>query len=900
MGVTVSFVVPFSHPQATTVAVVGGKGANLGHLTGAGFRVPPGFTVSTDAYTRFIDVNDLRGAISGIAAELAYDDPDRLEQDTDRIRRKIIEADLGDDIAAAITAAYAALGDEPYVAVRSSGTAEDTASASFAGLHDTYLDIRGSADVVDAVKRCWASMWSARATAYRHTNGFDQDAARIAVVVQAMVESEVSGVMFTANPLAVRTDEIVLNASWGLGEAIVSGIVTPDEYTLALGTLAVKKLVPGDKNVKIVRSPDGKGTVTEPVPDDDRDRPSLDDAEVAELGVLGRRIMDHYGGLPQDIEWGLADGQLYVLQSRPVTGADFLWEEYLETWQRVPEDDNVTWSYKWAEQFWTGGITPLFYSVRGREFFEGMNYMFDLSGFEDLEDTWYFKWSNGTAYYNVDLHRKWAQYAFPRFLRVGALEFIPETMVAEVARQPLDVPKFLRMLAGVNGSRKSAFFKWEKSVRYWIDNKVTAANGLSDEELRRLSDDELKRYADSRPQMAKEFMDPMWVGGQMITPILFGLFVTALTSWYDGDNPLILQDLISGLPTTLQSKEMHDLFRLSEMIRASAPLQTAFRDEDATGFLAAAEHSDDGRQFLERYHAFLDVNGHRGHADRDVYFTRRVEDPSLDHAALQALLNAPEPTPPWEIEARVAQRRQASTEDVMARLRSQQFGTFKASAFRFLHEWVLSFLVLRDDWRHYIDRITFSKRRAFLEVGRRAAERGALESAEDCFFLADIELYAVLDGIAPMPVTKAKIAARRRAFDRMEAREFSPPTYLRGRTPITFDTAEPSSDGSLRGLGTSGGTATGRARIVPELRQIGRVEKGDILICNATDPGWAPVFTIINGLIIETGGMLAHGSCLSREHGIPAVQLRNAMQLIPEGAEIRIQGGTGEITIVSD
>ncbi|HEV7534070.1 MAG TPA: PEP/pyruvate-binding domain-containing protein, partial [Acidimicrobiia bacterium] len=209
----------FDDQDSGTHSLVGGKGANLGLLTRAGFPVPPGFSVTTAAYSAFIASSGLGDKIAAIVAELKYDDPDQLEALTGEIRELIVGAALPDGLATEITAAYTALG-ESYVAVRSSGTAEDLAEASFAGMHDTYLDIKGAANLLDAVKRCWASMYTARATAYRHNKGFDHAESRIAVVVQQMVESEVSGVMFTGNPMTTATDEIVVNASWGLGEAI--------------------------------------------------------------------------------------------------------------------------------------------------------------------------------------------------------------------------------------------------------------------------------------------------------------------------------------------------------------------------------------------------------------------------------------------------------------------------------------------------------------------------------------------------------------------------------------------------------------------------------------------------------------------------------------------------------
>ncbi|MGE3600078.1 MAG: PEP/pyruvate-binding domain-containing protein [Dehalococcoidia bacterium] len=896
------YIVPFQgDPRATQVDAVGGKGANLGVLTSAGLPVPPGFTVATDAYRRFIECNGLGARISETVADLAHDDVDAIERATAALRVAIENARMPGDVAAEIAEAYAGMAGEPYVAVRSSGTAEDMTGASFAGLHDTYLDVRGEAQVIDAVKRCWASMWSARATSYRRTQGFEQGSVAIAIVVQVMVESEVSGVMFTANPLEGRTDEIVVNASFGLGEAIVAGLVTPDAVTLDLATLHVKKRVLGSKERRIVRAPGrGEGTVEQLVAEADRNRDCLDDDAVAALGTLGRRIMAHYGGLPQDIEWAFARGEFYVLQARPVTGVEFLWDDSLEAGvQNAPEDPQTIWTQKWAEMYWTGGITPLFYSVRGRHFRKGIQFMLDLAGFHQLERVRYFEARGGTVYYNADFHRTFTLWALPKFARSAAMiDILPDAWIPEVAAAPVKLWKYLCMLVRVNSSSDASFFNWQRTMREWIEHRIAEADGLADDALRELSDEELKCYAFQQEEVQRKFSDPLWVGFNIAAPHLLGLFMAMVSRWYAGENKLIVQDLISGNPAqSLQSREMHELFRLAAAIRESEVLTRLFRENEGTAFFEQLRSCEEGRRFLQQYEAFVASHGHRGQADRDIYYLRRAEDPRLDYEAFRSLLGSPDFTPPWEIEGRVCRKREEATADVLEHIRRQPFAGLKAWAFRLVQQKILDFLLLRDDWRHYADRITYSKRRAFLEVGCRAVARGRLATVNDCFFLSDAELYDVLDGRDSPPLTRAKIAARREAFERVDSRRESPPVYLRGRTPVALDSAQASGD-ALAGIGISAGTATGRARVVPDLRGIGRVERGDILICNATDPGWAAVFTLIHGLVIETGGMLAHGACLSREHGIPAVQLRNAMRLIPDGARVRIRGDTGELVIL--
>ena len=895
-----SYIIGFTDEGGTEVAAVGGKGANLGLLTIAGFRVPPGFTVATNAYLEFIEANGLADRIAQTVAGLDYGDAEGLERESATIRQAIEQAPMPEQIAARIYEAYAGLGDNIYVAVRSSGTAEDTAAASFAGLHDTYLDIRGGDAVVDAVQRCWASMWTARAVAYRRTQGFDHATATIAVVVMAMVESDVSGVLFTANPRDGRTDELVVNASWGLGEAIVSGIVTPDEVTLDLATLRVKKTVLGTKEVQVSRAPDGAGTVEEPVPADKRSVPSLTDEQLVTLGDLGRRVMRHYGGLPQDTEWAMKDGEFYLLQARPVTGADFRWEEAIElAAQNATDTDDIVWTQRWAESYWTGGISPLFYSVRVRHYRKSIEYFLDLCGFDELKGQPYFKYHRGTVYWNANFQKGFTQLVVPPSLRAGALDMVPQTWHEDILSRPLDLFKYVRMLFSLGSSSQHSPLTWTKTQRRFIDDTVEPANAPSDDVLRNMSDEELKRYAHEMEELQHAYCDNLWIGYNIIFPNVFGPFATMVAKYYKGDNALILQDLISGNPKqTLQQVETHEQFELAQDIRNSPELVEVFESSDAETFFGRLPDSERGREFLTRYRQFIADHGHRGAADRDLYYKRRADDPRIDFEAFVLALKDADPTPPWEIEQRVAAQREKALAEVLAHLEGHLAGGLLVKAFRLLHSWVLDFLWIREDSRHYADRISYSKRKAFLEVARRCVERGTLAEADDCFFLTDVELYELFGGSGSIPLAAAKIAARKKEFEAVDHRQAQLPHYLKGGVAVELDGAPEAAGDTLAGLGMSKGAARGRARVVPELAQIGRVEKGDILICNATDPGWAPVFTIISGLVIETGGMLAHGACLSREHGIPALQLRNAMRLVNDGDLVEIRGDTGQIVIL--
>jgi pyruvate,water dikinase len=312
-----TFLLPFSTPDAT-LDRVGGKGANLAELARAGFAVPPGFLITTEAYHTFVALNQLGRPIVELARQVAADDPVALEQVGAEIRALFMQGRVPDEVASAIVAAYDCLGpaeQQPQaVAVRSSATAEDLPGLSFAGQQDTYLNIVGQEALLDAVKRCWASLWTARAIGYRARNQIAPDDVALAVVVQQLVPSEVSGVLFTANPLTGRRDEIVIDASFGLGEAIVSGQVEPDHYVVDPQTWRVTSRKLGAKAMAIV--PEAGGGTSQVARSDDHQ--ALPDAQIIELARVAQRVAGHFGS-PQDIEWAWAEQRLYLLQSRPIT-----------------------------------------------------------------------------------------------------------------------------------------------------------------------------------------------------------------------------------------------------------------------------------------------------------------------------------------------------------------------------------------------------------------------------------------------------------------------------------------------------------------------------------------------------------------------------------------------------
>ena len=910
-----SHIVRFTDTDADQHDLVGGKGANLGRLVKAGFRVPAGVTVSTAAYAEFMRLSGLADDVAEILGQVDYADATSVGTVTERIRRLILDRDIPIALAREIERGYRELGgDRPEaarapIAVRSSGTAEDLAEASFAGMHDTYLDISGTAEVLDAVKRCWASLWTARATAYRHDKGFAHEHARLAVVLQEMVHSDVAGVMFTANPVTAAVDEIVLNASWGLGEGVVSGITTPDEFVLARDTLRVRRRTLGSKELRIVRHPaTGQGTITEPVPEADRRQFTLTDAQAGQLGALGQRVAEFYGGFPQDIEWALADDVFYLLQSRPVTGVELSWDEDLEDWQYQDESADYVYTRAWADEYWTGAITPLHYSYRAKELSDCHHTAQKLYGQKDIASMRTWKYHRGEAYFASNPERAWIPRALPPNLRNPAsLNKLPPSWWQEVEQKPFSWSGYLWIYARIKAlDDKSAPLKFFKVFMDRIDNRRDEANGLSNEELRELSDGELQTHILERLEIFKRADDDLWGAFFIYAPFALGLLGDLLGKWYDGDAGWAFADLCSGLPEqTITLKENHEQWELGNRIKASPTLSRLIEEHEGAAFLAELEKHDEGRAFLADYRPWRAKRGHRGHADRDSWFPRRADDPMLDYNAFRAFMSA-DSLDPLVMEQQLREKRRVREQEVHASISKQPLGKLKLALFKLVHAYSLKFLAFRDNEREYLDNLTYTQRRCFLELGRRLRERGILDDPGDVWFLGVNENFAVLDGRGSLELAKAKIAGRQRNFFRFLQREVSLPNYLHpDGTPalpgelIGAVSTAGDDDGTavLPGAGMSQGKVTGRARVMKSLGEIGSLKKGDVLVCNSTDPGWTPVFLVISGLVLETGGMLSHGACLSREYGLPAVAVPSAMSRIEDGAMITVDGDLGLVRL---
>jgi pyruvate,water dikinase len=892
---------------------VGGKGANLGELRRAGLPVPPAFCVTTHAYRRHLEDHALFAPIREALASVDYEDPAGIERSALAIRERILAAPVSEAVQTGIRAAYARLpatrSEAPLVSVRSSATAEDLPGASFAGQHDTYLNVLGAEAVVEHVRRCWASGWTARAIAYRERQGFRDEPVWIAVVVQQMFPSEVAGVLFTANPITSNPDELLLNSSWGLGEAVVAGRVDPDHHRVEKRTLAIREKDIRDKRLMVVRGNEGSGSREVAVPEELRRRETLADERVRELCEIGRRIEALFG-FPQDVEWGFAQGRFAILQSREITGADLDFAEGMEAWQTPVAraeltSERWTWSRAYSDELQTGPSTPLMYTFAQPHRIKTRLLALEYAGFTEFAghpaERWadlpYFRWYGARAYYNTYFEKEWMRIFIPPFARddVALLPF-PEEEREEIRKMPFDWLRFLRMLVTIEirhptrsllGSTHTLYENFERWVEHanavWEATDIESAGSVGELFLTLL-----------RGREGNELDENVALPFNFYLYVLPHALRRLCALWCGDEDGRICAALVSGLETPT-SKQNAAVWQLSRQVKSSPALTRLVLEETPGRILAALPESEDGRRFQSELAHFLAAWGHRGAKERDPFHFRWAQKPERVFLSLKPLLPLDDQDDPARLEQRLRERMLETKEECLRKLRRQPLGSLKAAFFGWFVELVQDYCYYRDWERFQNDRDGLHFRPLLEKVGRLLAERGLLADPEDLFFLGIQEVMLADAGHLGAKEIAVRVRARRRVYERYTNRE--PPKYLRG-WEASDDGPLDEGDGSLRGTSASPGTTTGRARVCRSLDEIGRIEKHDILVTVATDPAWTTVFSIVSGIVIETGGVVSHAVMISREYGIPCVaNLARACDRIPDGATITVDGTTGRVRI---
>jgi pyruvate,water dikinase len=866
------YVLSLGNWQAT-LETVGGKGASLARLIRAGMSVPGGFHVTTAAYERFVAENDLESGIQAALEKADASKPEALTKASEKIEDLFLRADMPEEISGAISDAYAGLEqDEPAVAVRSSATMEDLPGASFAGQQATSLNVRDEDELPEAVRRCWASLWSARAIAYRERQGFDHDRAAIAVVVQHLIPAQVSGILFTANPVSGARDEVVINAAWGLGEAVVGGLTTPDSFMLDRTTLTVLEQQTGRQELETVLAE--HGTTERPLEPERAAQPTLDDTQLARLAQIGVDTEDHFGS-PQDIEWAYdADGRFWVLQARPITNLPSV---PLEEVRWEPPFPGSAWWRRQVVENMPEPLSPLFDELYLREGLElsidAMMEFFRMTYFrmEDFVDRPLFTTINGYAYTRANYKPlRWS--TIPMFLRVTVDEF--------------------RIMFG------------DETLVYWREEALpaylTTVERWKAEDVASVPSDHLLAgvrelaLADARYWFACVVM----LARAKVTDALLGRFLTMLAP----SRGLISGMFLRGFPSPALDAEA-ELTELAGRIRASDELLALLAATPAAGLLEALEGTPAGQASLDALARYLDRYGHQVY-NLDFVAPTQADDPLPVLLSLKAMVQQPGGDP------RARQRAIAAERDTLTDETALAFDPVRRKAFRVLLGWARRFGPDREQALFYMGAGWPTLRRLALELGRRLVENCLLFAAEDIYFLETSE---IREGISARASGQGESKFANLAHGRRELREARkrlhpppvvPPDYKVRMGPFDMSVFETQrrnvpEGATLRGFAVSPGRVSAPASVIRSPDDFSEMEPGTILVCPTTTPAWTPLFSQARGLVTDVGGVLAHGSIVAREYDIPAVLgTGTATRRVRSGQRILVDGDAGTVTLL--
>lgn len=853
---SLGYILPLADPEATLEAV-GGKGASLARLVTAGLPVPDGFHVTTAAYRQIVIENGLQPHILAALAEADAAQPATLEKASQTIRELFTQADFPEEIAAAIAQAYMDLsGDEPFVAVRSSATAEDLPEASFAGQQETFLNVQGVTAVLEAVRRCWASLWTARAISYRARQAIAPDQVSLAVVVQLLVPADAAGILFTVNPVNGRRQEAVMSAAWGLGEAVVGGLVTPDSLTVEKGTRRVLDRQTADKQTMTVRV--AGGTEERPVPDGLRQAPVLSDQQAAELVSLGVQIEEQYGR-PMDIEWTLQDGNFAIVQARPVTALP----------EEAPVSTKpVTWHVPDRGPYLHGGA---FLEVLT----EPVSTLFATLGLKS---------SDAAMYEWLERYRLGDLMIYPLAQAINGYIYAR----VRYRLRPKHFPPYIGL---IREHMRAIDVWWQEVARY-----REFAKEAEKVDLGSLSISELC----CRIEMLNKEATIYWLFvGEVIRPVISR--EEKFTKYYKrlarpGEDPEA-QVLFRG-GETLALQADRTLYELAELAQLLPDVANALANTPGDA-LQILESLPDGATFLSAFNRYLDKYGYQMYSF-DPLLPTLGEDPQPALLALQSYLQGQES--PEARHERMTQEKAQTHARLKARLPMRKYNRLS-----YLLRKAQEAAQIREDAVFEIGLAWRPLRHTLLELGSRLAEAEIITNAEQLFWLRwDEILAAAADMDGGKTPESLNVLAEERHAEWQTWQDLQPPYVLPedGKMPFWLKFVTPLPElqdqtvDTLTGFAASPGKITAVARVIQSPAEMDRLGQGEILIARTTTPAWTPIFARIAAVVTDLGGALSHSSIVAREYGIPAVTGTGfATQRISDGQTITVDGTGGKVLL---
>jgi pyruvate,water dikinase len=883
-----SYVLGFQEVDRNDIAVVGGKGANLGELSRLeGIRVPDGFCVSTEAFKRIVGAAPGIGDLLDRLALLKAEDRTPIRELAAAIRAGIEEVAIPQDVQEAITRFLARLGEQAAYAVRSSATAEDLPGASFAGQQDTYLNVIGKPAILKHISRCWASLFTERAVAYRLQHGFDHRKVHMAVVVQKMLLPQAAGILFTADPVTGNRKVSSIDAAFGLGEALVSGLVNPDGYKVRDGQVVGKAIATKHLATWAV---DGGGTQERALEPERQDRQVLTDAQIVRLARLGRQIEGHFGQ-PQDIEWCLVEDELHFVQSRPIT-----------TLYPIPEADdrgNHVYLSVGHQQMMTDAMKPL-----GLSLFQlnAMGRMYAAGGrlFVDVTKQMASPASRGVLLDLLGRHDPLIKDALTTLIERG--DFIESSPPDPNAPGP-GQGRPVASPAGV----QSQFENDPAIVADLISRSQALIEALKRDIRTKSGTDLLDFILEDVQRLKQGLSEPRNFGAIMAGMNAMTWINDQVMAWLGEKNAA--DTLLQSVPNDVTAEMGLALLDVADAIRPHPEVVACLRlyAEPSEGRLGMRHAKDDG--FLEgllpldggpeahdAIGEYLDKYGMRGAGEIDVTRTRWREAPTILVPLILSNIKNFEPGASGRKFEQGRQEAAKKEQELLERLKQLPDGEQKAGETQRMISRLRNFIGYREYQKFAIVNRYFVYKQALLEEAGRLVRANVLHEREDIYYLTFPELREI---VRTHELDDQLVSQRKAEHERH--RKLTPPRVLTSDGEVVAGAYKRADlpAGALVGLAVSAGVVEGRARVLSDMADA-ELEAGDILVTASTDPSWTPLFVSIKGLVTEVGGLMTHGAVIAREYGLPAVVgVENATRLIKDGQRIRVHGTDGYVEILA-
>ncbi|WP_397538185.1 phosphoenolpyruvate synthase [Rummeliibacillus pycnus] len=868
-----SLVIDFQEIEKTQLLLVGGKGLNLGELSKIqGIQVPQGFCVTTVGYQKAIEQNETYHTLLDRLTMLKVEERDQIGEISSKIRQIIMEVEIPSDVACAVADYLTKFGDDHAYAVRSSATAEDLPHASFAGQQDTYLNIIGKEAILQHIRKCWASLFTDRAVIYRIQNGFNHRQVYLSVIVQRMVFPQASGILFTADPITSNRKLLSIDASFGLGEALVSGVVSADCYKVQEDIIVDKMIA--TKKLAIYARKEG-GTETVPIDSDQQNTQTLTEQQILQLARIGRQI-EAYFGCPQDIEWCLVDDTFYIVQSRPITT--------LFPVPEVNDQENHVYISVGHQQMMTDPMKPLglsFYLLTtrapmrkagGRLFVEVTHQLASPVSRSILLNT-------------MGQHDPLMKDALMTIIERDFIKLLPNE---KEEQSPGKSNK------GVSHADSEAQIESDPAiVTDLIKSSQTSIEELKQNIQTKSGSDLFNFILEDIKELQKILFNPQSTRLFMAAINASTWINEKMNEWLGEKN--VADTLSQSVPNNITSEMGLALLDVADVIRPYPEIIDYLQHVKDDNFLDELIKFDGGHDTRDAIIAYLSKYGMRCAGEIDISRTRWSEKPITLVPMILNNINNLEPNASnrkFEQGLRVALKKE---QELIERLKQLPDGEQKAKETKRMIDLIRNFIGYREYPKYGMVSRYFVYKQALMKEAEQLVQKGIIHEKEDIYYLTFEELHEV---VRTNKLDYQIVSFRKDEYKLYE--KLTPPRVITsdGEISVGEYKRENLPSEAIVGLPVSSGVIEGRARVTLNIEEA-NLEDGDILVTSFTDPSWTPLFVSIKGLVTEVGGLMTHGAVIAREYGLPAVVgVENATKLIKDGQRIRVHGTEGYIEIL--